>query len=505
MIRLTVVNKLIIAYIGISLLITISGSISLNAFLQIEESFEGGEEHFSSIVIAATEASSWAKQAETHLLLYLITNTEGDREEFHSRHTALLEQIAILDDGVRVPEAQSILSLIKSESDRTLILGNSLLEAYDIEVKTEGRFEPAEYEELIQEFHRAASNVRQYAIELSEFNIGIEIDKKESAIENMRFIRRSIMIAIVFVLITAAIIGYYMTQSISKPIEKFKKAIAEYSKGNLTRRVDIESKDEFGQLANAFNDMTNSLNESIEKLKSELHKRSEFTRGLAHELKTPITPVIAGSELLLDEITDNRLKGLALSVNRGAQNLNNRINELLDLARSEVNAIVLNYKQLDVAQLLRNIHNDLSPVASTNSLSFILELPPSVPTVWADEDRLQQVILNLINNAFAYTSPGGRVILRAMGKDDDLVIEVVDTGRGISKKDQRTIFDPYQRKPSDKERLSGLGLGLSISKNLVELHGGKIWLSSKIGKGTTVSFSLPLIHNNSKGVNDYRE
>ncbi|MFC1977393.1 ATP-binding protein [Chloroflexota bacterium] len=501
MIRLTVVNKLAIAYIGISVLIAISGLLSLHAFFQIEESYEEGEEHFGSIMIAATEASSWAKRSESHLLLYIFLGDEADREKFHSRHAALVEQVAILDNRVRIPEARSILSLVKSESDRTLILGNSLLEAYDIEVKAEGKFVPDEYEELIQEFHRAASNVRKYAVELSAFNIGLEIEKREGTIDNVNFIRRNIIVAIVFVLIAAAVIGYYLTQSISKPIEKLMKATEEYGNGNLTHKVNIKSNDEFGQLANSFNDMSNSVNESIEQLKSEIHKRSEFTRGLAHELKTPITPILAGSELLVEEITDSRLKRLAQSVSRGALNLNNRINELLDLARVEVHAIVLDCRQLDVAQLLRNIFDDMSQVASNSNLSFTLELPPSIPSIWADKDRIQQVILNLINNAFSYTSPGGKVILRATEKGDNLIIEVEDTGRGISTKEQRSVFDAYRRSPNDKERLGGLGLGLAISKNLVELHGGQIWLTSKIGKGTTFSFSLPLIHTNFDNTN----
>jgi len=497
MIKLTIVNKLTIAYISISLLIVMSGLLSLHAFFQIEESYEGGGEHFRSVMVAATEASSWAKQSESHLLLYILLGNEADRGNFHSQHAALVEQIAILDNRLRIPEAKPILSLIKSESDRTLILGNSLLEAYDIEMKTEGKSVPDKYEELIQEFHRATSNVQNYAVELATLNIGLEVNDKESIIDNANFIRRNVIIAIVFILIAAAFIGYYLTQSISKPIREFKVVAEEYGNGNLSRKVNIQSQDEFGQLANSFNDMADSLNESIEKLKSEIHKRSEFTRGLAHELKTPVTPIIAGSELLVEEIADSRLKRLALSINRGALSLNNRINELLDLARAEVNAVVLDRKQLDIAQLLRNIFDDLSQVASNSNLSFTLKLSPSAPIIWADEDRIQQVILNLINNAFSYTSPGGKVILRTREESGYLVIEVEDTGRGISRKEQRNVFDAYRRRPGDKERLSGLGLGLTISKNLVELHGGQIWLTSRIGRGTTVSFSLPLIHTNS--------
>jgi len=184
---------------------------------------------------------------------------------------------------------------------------------------------------------------------------------------------------------------------------------------------------------------------------------------------------------LLGEMSDSRLEKLALSINRSALDLNNRISQFLDLAGIEVHTVVLNRKQLDTRQFLRDISNEMSQVASNSNLSFTLELPPSVPQIWADEDRIRQVILNLINNAFKYTSPGGKIILRTREKDDYLIVEIEDTGGGIRDEDQSTIFDPYQRKADDKERLSGLGLGLAISRSFVEFHGGQIWVDSKIG------------------------
>ena len=110
----------------------------------------------------------------------------------------------------------------------------------------------------------------------------------------------------------------------------------------------------------------------------------------------------------------------------------------------------------------------------------------------ADEDRLRQIILNLLSNASKFTPDGGKIILRAREKAANLILEVEDTGPGISDKDQKWLFEPYYRVERERERISGLGLGLALSKTLVELHGGQIWVKSQVGQGSTFGFSLPL-------------
>ena len=229
-----------------------------------------------------------------------------------------------------------------------------------------------------------------------------------------------------------------------------------------------------------------------QKLEEEIGKRVEFTRALVHELKTPITPVLASSELLLEELPKGPLAGLVRNINQGALNLNRRIDELLDLAKSELGAIELNPEFKDPLRILNNIAESVTPLAQRNRLSLNFESPPSLSSVWIDEDRFRQVVLNLLNNALKFTPEGGRITLKASEDDANLIVEVLDTGQGISKKEQERIFEPYHKMESDRARLSGLGLGLSLSKNLVELQGGQIWVKSQKGKGSIFGFSIPL-------------
>jgi signal transduction histidine kinase len=229
-----------------------------------------------------------------------------------------------------------------------------------------------------------------------------------------------------------------------------------------------------------------------QELEAEMKRRVEFTRALAHELKTPLTPVMASSELLAAELREEPLLSLARNINRGASNLNNRIDELLDLARGEIGMLQLKLELVDLPKLLREVAGDMTPVASSHGQALILELPSSLPLARADEGRTRQVVLNLLNNASKFTPDGGKIILRAREDDGNLVVEVQDTGRGISAEEQQRLFEPYHRLESDREHLSGLGLGLALCKTLVELHGGRIWVQSQAGKGSTFGFSVPL-------------
>jgi len=227
-------------------------------------------------------------------------------------------------------------------------------------------------------------------------------------------------------------------------------------------------------------------------LETEMKRRVEFTRALAHELKTPLTPMLISSQVLASELKEEPLLSLARNISRGASNLNSRIDELLDLAKGEIGMLQLKIEPLDVLQLLREVVEYVSPVALSRGQSLIMELPDSLPLVKADNVRLRQIVLNLLNNALNYTPEGGRIILRAGQEDANLIVEVEDNGPGIAEEEQQHMFEPYHRMEVAGERLSGLGLGLALCKMLVDLHGGQIWVKSRVGKGSTFSFSLPL-------------
>jgi len=227
-------------------------------------------------------------------------------------------------------------------------------------------------------------------------------------------------------------------------------------------------------------------------LEEEAQRRIEFTRALVHELKTPLTPVLSSSELLYSELHEEPWMSIAENIHRGATNLSNRIDELLDLARVEIGILKVNRKAVDVLPLLHRVGKDMKVVASAAGQSLRVTLPDSLPPVWADNDRLRQVVQNLLINASKFTPEGGKITLRAKEREGSLVVEVQDNGPGIPEEDQKRLFQPYNRQLGDREHLSGLGLGLALCKYLVELQDGEIWLNSRVGKGSIFGFSIPL-------------
>jgi len=234
---------------------------------------------------------------------------------------------------------------------------------------------------------------------------------------------------------------------------------------DITERMQIEKK---------LQRLYQQERELRRELDSEIRKRAEFTKALVHELKTWLTPVLASSDLLATELKEEPWLSLAKNVNRGASNLNNRIDELLDLARGEIGMLKLRPKQVSLPKLLRGVAKDMVPVASNHRQSLLLELPPSLPMVCADESRLRQVVLNLTSNACKFSPAGGVIMVRAKEEDGNVIIEVQDTSPGLTEEEQQRLFKPYHRIETDRECLSGLGLGLALSKTLVELNKGQI-------------------------------
>ncbi len=310
-------------------------------------------------------------------------------------------------------------------------------------------------------------------------------------------------VALVFGVVTMLLLEKQVLSRLSR-LSKSILSIA--TSGDISKRVSVTGEDELSVLSGTINGMLATLQESEDwlrelynkekelrrELEAEIDKRIEFTRALVHELKTPITPVLAASELLLEELKEEPLLVLVQSINRGASNLNRRIDELLDLAKSEIGTLRLNAQAIDPAPLLQDIVTNAILVASRNRQSISLEIPSPLPQVWADEERLRQVVMNLVNNALKFTPEGGQITLSAREDGANLIVEVQDTGRGLSAEEQQRLFEPYYRLESDRERFSGLGLGLALCKQLVELHGGQIWVKSQKGKGSTFGFSLPL-------------
>jgi two-component system clock-associated histidine kinase SasA len=228
-------------------------------------------------------------------------------------------------------------------------------------------------------------------------------------------------------------------------------------------------------------------------LDREIHRRAEFNRALVHELKTPLTAMLASAELFVDELKGDPREELAKNIYRAAQNLDRRTDELLDVARGEVGLLTITPTSGDVSPLIISMADTLKAAAGRKKQLLSVDIASELPAVSLDEDRLRQVLYNYLTNAVKYTPEGGRITLKAYAGDGELRVEVTDSGPGIGEAAQKRLFEPYYRVPqSGGERLSGLGLGLALSKMIVTLHGGRVWVKSAPGQGSTFGLALPV-------------
>jgi PAS domain S-box-containing protein len=228
-------------------------------------------------------------------------------------------------------------------------------------------------------------------------------------------------------------------------------------------------------------------------LAQEINKRADFFRALVHELKTPLTPILVSSETLKDLAPDQIFQNLAGNVYHSAMRLNNRIDELLDISRGELGLLKLNLDPVNVSLLLKDIVNYIQPQVSQNQQILITQFPDNLPQINGEEMRIRQVILNLLDNAMKFTPENGKIFLEAIADEEILLVKVRDTGRGIDDIDKERIFQPYNRIESDRQHFSGLGLGLALCKQFIDLHGGKLWIESQKNQGTTFFFILPVM------------
>ncbi|MFC2004263.1 ATP-binding protein [Chloroflexota bacterium] len=259
-----------------------------------------------------------------------------------------------------------------------------------------------------------------------------------------------------------------------------------------------------GIIENAY--LFDSEKNLAERLKKEGDQKTEFLHNVAHELKTPLTAMIASSEILDEEQVSSGeyRKRLISNIRNSAKSMDKRVSELLDIARIQTGVIVLRKEPIYINELLSNVALQIQPIFEEKNQMLKLEIPDILPKINADSSRLEQVLYNLLTNANKFSPVSSDVILRAKVSSGQVVVEVEDSAPVISKEDSGKIFEPYYRSgdSAKREHQAGLGLGLSIAKYLIELHQGQMWFESGATKGNTFIFSLPALDQEPKESDD---
>ncbi|MFC1985186.1 sensor histidine kinase, partial [Chloroflexota bacterium] len=209
---------------------------------------------------------------------------------------------------------------------------------------------------------------------------------------------------------------------------------------------------------------------------------------------TPLTSLISSSEILDEKQVESEeiRKRLVTNIRSAAESMDKRVSELLDLVGIQTGILVLKKEPVDIKEFLSNVASQLQSIFRERSQTLKLEIADSLPKINADKSRLEQIVFNLLTNANKFSPISSNVILRVKENEGQVIVEVEDSAPAISKAEIDKIFDAYYRSEDSKKRgrFPGLGLGLSITKHLVELHQGKIWVENKAQKGNIFAFSL---------------
>jgi signal transduction histidine kinase len=218
--------------------------------------------------------------------------------------------------------------------------------------------------------------------------------------------------------------------------------------------------------------------------------KDEFIGMVSHELKTPITVLMGSIYTALSEgISKEEARQLLKDAASSTESLAGIIDNLLDLSRAQANRLVIKKEPVDIAQIVHNVTDKLKGRSAIHRL--VVDVPKGLAAVAADHLRVERVLYNLMENAIKYSPRGGDVVVFAQQKDDYLTIGVKDSGMGISAEDQARLFAPFERLET-ADGIGGIGLGLNVCRRLIEAHGGRIWVESQPGEGSTFFFTLPL-------------
>jgi signal transduction histidine kinase len=308
---------------------------------------------------------------------------------------------------------------------------------------------------------------------------------------------RDLLIAVALGAVALALLlGFVLSRSLIGPIQRIDTRLAAIAAGDFSKHVDVKNRDELGALAVNLNRMNDELGRLYEELEAVSRHKSEFLANMSHELRTPLNAIIGFSEVLqqqmFGELNEQQL-GYVDDVLDAGRHLLSLINDILDLAKVEAGRMELDLAEVSLPDVLRSGLTMQGERAARGGIALGLRAHPDDIVVQADERKLRQVVYNLLSNAVKFTPPGGRIDVSAEMSDGLIEVAVADTGSGIAPEDHDLIFEEFgQARGDSSDDHRGTGLGLPLSRKFIELHGGRLWVESRVGAGSTFRFTLPV-------------
>jgi signal transduction histidine kinase len=295
--------------------------------------------------------------------------------------------------------------------------------------------------------------------------------------------------------VLALLLGYFLSWSIVGPIQRIVGRLATIASGDFSRHVEVANRDELGDLGARVDQMNDELQRVYRELETASRHKSEFLANMSHELRTPLNAILGFSQVLQKHLfgeLNSKQEEYVEDILSSGNHLLSLINDVLDLSKVEAGQIELEVAPFSLREAVERGVVMVRERASKGGVALAAEVAPEAQVVVADERRIRQVLFNLLSNAVKFTPAGGRIDVSAARVNGEIQVAVVDTGSGIAPEDLGRIFEEFQQTETGARQQEGTGLGLALSRRLVELHGGRIWVESEVGVGSRFVFTLPV-------------
>ncbi len=435
------------------------------------------DQRIANDIAAAVAEPFYAKDSETlYLTACKYTDENISRVLIIDRYGVVQTDTASELNGRRFENNESVAVLTgENEASNIYAADNSSYGGFDVLSLLSG--------------HSMKTGVYAAALKNDDTTVGavIYISNAQEIYEGLSTIRLQITLWLILIALVAIVLNLFLVKTITRPIGNLNDGIERMAHGDLSARVEVKGKNEFAQLALAFN----SMSERIEQLDK---ARGQFVSNASHELKTPLSTIkILIETLLYQETPDPDMEKEFLGdINKEIDRLNSIVTDLLTLVNVDSGGMKLNKSDLKLGQLIQEQTQRLMPLARENGIEMECNIKDSCD-VLGDATKLQQVFYNLMDNAIKYTHRGGSVTIDVSRTGRRAIVHISDTGVGIPESDLPHIFERFYRVDKARSReTGGTGLGLSIVKQIVLLHGGIINAASKEGEGTVFTVELPI-------------
>jgi len=483
-VKLTIFKRLLFGYMAIMLLVAGLGiflTIQLNRLNHLARSATSID---GEIIRSAQSISDALPLAISFQKKYLVSGDSDFHAHFQINRTAIQSDLQRLKDLLNEAGLQRLDQEVEAAQQQ-------LFDQLEQEITTLAQSRPKtlsmdnKNRELL---YNAFNNLLLKITDTANSNR----DAKLIACNQIStYVLRTTTAAAFLCVILGTLLSVFNTHDITKPIHMLQEKTHEIAEGRFRIITRIKSPPEIRNLAEDFNEMGKRLLELDE-------MKEDFIRHVSHGLRTPLTAIREASGMLLDESPSSmssKEQELLIIVRDECERLITSVNQMLDLSRMEAGMMEYQFEPADLAQIIRTCVLKLALLARAKRLSLTLLPLKQLPRIRIDREQVQQVIENLLGNAINFTDSGGEVTISATWDGSHagyVTVSIRDTGCGIQNIDLEKIFEKFKRIDSGDAIKRGTGLGLTISKHIISAHGGKIWVQSEQGVGSTFFFTLPV-------------